>query len=155
MAEIGRQPLTRQPRGRPDPAVRSQEYDPPSDLLQPLQDQRDLSLHLRKRLGVPKRLDDVGPERAQEQPIALREVQSAPVQRNANDPWRGRREPNDHLVLDANLAKELVIKPKAPEFALGQEVGDLGGTSVRVPAEMLDERMLVPVVLEGQHEVRS
>src|SRR5205823_14738764 len=59
MAEVGRQPLTRQPRGRPDPVVRSQEYDPPSDLLQPLQAHRDLPLLLRIRLGVPRSLYDV------------------------------------------------------------------------------------------------
>src|SRR6266513_1684497 len=38
MAEVGRQPLTRQPRGRPDAAVRRQENDPSSELLEPLQD---------------------------------------------------------------------------------------------------------------------
>jgi len=58
-------------------------------------------------------------------------------------------------VVHTDLAKELVIEPKATKLALGQEVGDLGGATVRVVTEMLDERVLVPVVLEGQHEVRS
>jgi len=58
-------------------------------------------------------------------------------------------------VVHTDLAKELVIEPKATKLALAQEVRDFGGATVRVFTDMLDERMLVPVVLEGQHEVRS
>jgi len=41
------------------------------------------------------------------------------------------------------------------ELALSQEVRDFGGTSLRILAEMRDERMLVFVVLKGLPEVRS
>ena len=40
-------------------------------------------------------------------------------------------------------------EPEAVEFALGQEVGNFGDTSLRVLAEMRDERVFVLVVLEG------
>jgi len=58
-------------------------------------------------------------------------------------------------VLHTDLAKELLIQPKAMEFALGQEVRNFGDTTVSVPTEVLDEGMLVLVVLEGQHDIRS
>jgi len=56
-------------------------------------------------------------------------------------------------MLHTDLAKELVIEPKAVEFALGQEVRDLGNTSLWMLAEMPDERMLALVVLEGARAV--
>jgi len=99
-------------------------------------------------------LDDVGLEHAQQHPITLREVRPNPAESDAADPRRRGREPDDHLVLHIDLAKELVIEPKAVEFALGQEVRDFGNTSLRMLTEMPDERMFVLVVLKGLQEVR-
>src|SRR5439155_20668799 len=155
MTEVTCQPLTGQPRREPDGAIRSQQNDPPSDLLQPRQGQRSLLLDLRKRRSVSVGLDDVGLKHTQKHPVTLREVRSTPAECDPPDPWRRGGQADDDLVLHVDLAEELVIERKAAELALGQEVGDFGGTSLRILAEMPDERMLVFVVLKGLREVRS
>jgi len=110
-------------------------------------------LDLRKRLGVSVSLDDVGLEPAQKHAITLREVGPTPAEGDATDPWQRSREPDYDLVLYIDLAKELVIEPEPAELALGQEVGDFGGASLRILTEMPDERMFMLVVLEGLREV--
>jgi hypothetical protein len=97
----------------------------------------------------------VGLEHAQEHPITLREVQPTAAECDASDPRGWSREPDDHLVLNIHLAEELAIEPEAMEFALGQEVGDFGDTSLRIFAEMPDERMVVLVVFKSLQKVRG
>jgi len=73
-------------------------------------------------LRVPVRLDQVGAQQVQNEPVSFREVWPASVQRDTNYKWRRRRKHERDLMLDSHLSKELRIEAKMVESLRREEV---------------------------------